>query len=119
MPFFYVYILQSIYHDYIYVGFTDDLRRRFHEHNSGKNLSTKAYTPYHLIFYEAYPNTQDAKRREKYFKTTKGKVTLKQMLKEHFKTRSEAMKREWQLKHWSRKKKEAVIMGDKKLLKKL
>ena len=38
-----------------------------------------------LFFYEAYRNEKDAKRREEYFKTTKGKTTLKLMLKEHFK----------------------------------
>jgi len=36
-----------------------------------------------MIFYEAYRNLKDAKRREKYFKTTKGKTTLKIMLKEY------------------------------------
>lgn len=84
MSFFYVYILQSLSHDFIYVGFTEDLKRRFHEHNTCQNISTKPYHPYKLIHYEAYFHEQDAKRRERYFKTTKGKVTLKQMLKEYF-----------------------------------
>lgn len=85
MSFFYVYVLQSVHHDFIYVGITHDLKRRFHEHNTGLNTSTKPYLPYRLIHYEAYLNEQDANRREKYFKTTKGKVTLRQMLKEYFK----------------------------------
>jgi putative endonuclease len=85
MQFFYVYVLKSIHKDFIYVGFTHNLRKRFPEHNNGEELSTKAYAPFDLIFYEAYRNEKDAKRREEYFKTTKGKVTLKQMLKEYFK----------------------------------
>lgn len=48
-------------------------------------MSTKHYAPLDLIHYDAYKNEQDAKRREDYFKTTKGKVTLKLMLKEFFK----------------------------------
>jgi predicted GIY-YIG superfamily endonuclease len=35
-----------------------------------------------LIFYEAYKNKYDALRREKYLKTTKGRTTLKSMLRE-------------------------------------
>lgn len=85
MSFFYVYVLQSVSHDFIYVGITHDLNRRFNEHNTGRNTSTRPYAPFRLIFYEAYLNEQDAKRREKYFKTTKGKVTLKQMLQAYFK----------------------------------
>jgi len=85
MKFFYVYVLRSLSKkDYIYVGFTTDLKRRLTEHNSGSEFSTKPHIPYDLIFYEAYLNVKDAKRREEYFKTTKGKTTLRTMLKEYF-----------------------------------
>jgi putative endonuclease len=84
MSFYYVYVLKSIKKDFVYIGFTHDLRNRLNEHNSKKNLSTKHYAPFELIHYEAYINEKDAKRREEYFKTTKGKVTLKLMLKEYF-----------------------------------
>lgn len=86
MSFTYIYVLQSLHHDFIYVGITHDLKRRFHEHQSGQNTSTKPYTPYQLIHYETYLNEQAAKRRESYLKTTKGKVTLKQMLKGYLST---------------------------------
>lgn len=65
--------------------FTHDLKRRLKEHNNKENFSTKPYAPYDLIFYEAYRNEKDAKRREEYLKTTKGKTTLMTMLKEYFK----------------------------------
>src|SRR4051794_11329705 len=84
MSFFYVYILQSITKpSFIYVGFTNNLKRRFKEHNNEEELSTKHYAPFELIHYEAYRSEKDAKRREEYFKTTKGRVTLRQMLKEY------------------------------------
>ncbi|MEK7186190.1 MAG: GIY-YIG nuclease family protein [Patescibacteria group bacterium] len=83
MKFFYVYVLKSIHEDFIYVGFTTNLKRRFLEHNNKEELSTKHYAPFDLIFYEAYRNEKDAKRREEYFKTTKGKTTLRIMLKEY------------------------------------
>lgn len=84
MNFYYVYILQSLKIDWIYVGSTSDLRQRFKSHNDGENLSTKNYAPFRLIFYEAYLSKRDALRREEYFKTTKGKTTLRAMLKEYF-----------------------------------
>ena len=85
MKFFYVYVLRSIDKDFIYVGVTANLKKRFSEHNNKEELSTKHYAPFELIFYEAYRNEKDAKRREEYFKTTKGKTTLRMMLKEYLK----------------------------------
>jgi len=84
MNFFYVYIIQSIHLNFIYIGYTDNLKRRFEEHNSGLVISTKHYLPLELIHYEAYKNQKDAKRREKYLKCNRGKTTLKTMLKEFF-----------------------------------
>ena len=88
MKFFYVYVLKSIHEDFIYVGFTHNLKKRFYEHNNKEELSTKHYAPFELIFYEAYRNEKDAKRREEYFKTTKGKTTLRSMLREYLKQKS-------------------------------
>jgi len=62
MKFYYVYILHNAQKKFIYSGYSEDVRKRF----------------------EAYNNMKDAKRREEYFKTTKGKTMLKLMLKEYF-----------------------------------
>jgi len=64
MQFYYVYVLKSLHKDFLYVGFTTDLQKRFREHNNGEELSTKHYAPFDLIHYEAYRNKKDAKRRE-------------------------------------------------------
>ncbi|MHC4070949.1 MAG: GIY-YIG nuclease family protein [Planctomycetota bacterium] len=79
---FYVYVLISLRDRKFYIGFTNDLKRRLKEHNSGKNISTKSRLPLKLIYYESHLSKVDADRREKYFKTTKGKSTLRQMLRE-------------------------------------
>lgn len=84
MGFYYVYVLQSLKANWIYTGSTSDLRQRLKSHNGRENLSTKGYAPFELIFYEAYLSKKDALRREEYFKTTKGKTTLRTMLKEYF-----------------------------------
>lgn len=88
MKFFYVYVLKSINYEFIYVGITKNLNTRFIEHNNKQELSTKHYAPLELIHYEAYRNEKDAKRREEYLKTTKGKTTLRTMLKEYFENTS-------------------------------
>ena len=82
--FFYVYVLQSKKNNELYIGYTIDLRKRFKEHNCGKSFSTKLYKPWQIIHYEAYLNEEDAKRREKYLKTSQGSRLLKRMLKEYF-----------------------------------
>jgi len=78
---FYVYILKSINRDnQLYVGYTENVEVRFDQHNKGLVQSTRPYLPWELIFYEAYKSQKDTKRREKYFKTTKGRRALKLML---------------------------------------
>lgn len=80
---FYVYCLESKKCDEHYFGYTKDLKRRFKEHNQGLNFSTKKYIPWELIYYEACLNENDAKRREKYFKTNQGRRMFKLRIKEY------------------------------------
>ena len=82
--FYYVYVLQSDVTGELYIGYTMDLRQRLQKHNRGLNFSTKGQKPWNLIHYEAYRNEKDAKRREKYLKTSQGSRLLKRMLKEYF-----------------------------------
>ena len=84
MRFYYVYILHNPQKNFIYIGYSTNLKNRFEEHNHGYSKSTKAYLPLELIHYESYRNKKDAKRREMYLKTNKGKTTIKTMLKEYF-----------------------------------
>lgn len=61
---FFVYILKSKKDNNLYIGSTNDLRRRLEEHNSGKSLSTKSRMPFVLVYYEAYAIEDEARRRE-------------------------------------------------------
>ena len=79
---YYVYILQSKKNQSLYIGYTTDLKKRFEKHQNGEVIITKHRRPLELIFYEAYKSKVDAKRREKYFKTDKGKSTLRMMLQD-------------------------------------
>jgi putative endonuclease len=81
---YFVYILW-LKNKNLYAGYTDNLKRRLTEHLTGKVKSTRNKRPLKLIYYEAFISKKDARRREKYFKTTKGKSTLRLMLRETLK----------------------------------
>lgn len=79
----FVYILQSA-DDRYYTGYTTDLERRFKEHQTGSGGKfTRSFGATRILYHETYDS------------------------------QSEALKREAQIKGWSRAKKEALIMEDK------
>jgi len=86
-PFYYTYVLLSTKDDKFYIGSTSDLKKRLTTHQNGQVDATKNRLPVELIFYEAYLDKYDAIRREDYFKTSKGKQTLRNMLKEYISKR--------------------------------
>ena len=77
----YIYIIKSNKDGNWYTGSTNDLRKRFNQHNTGKSTYTKSRGPWKLIYYEASLNEQDARSRELYLKSGYGKRYLKQRLK--------------------------------------
>jgi len=81
--FYYAYVLLSEKDHKFYIGSTSDLKKRIEKHRNGLVNATRNRLPVVLIFYEAYLNKYDAIRREDYFKTTKGKRTLRNILKEY------------------------------------
>lgn len=81
---FYVYILQSFKDNRLYAGFTNNIEKRTREHNLGKVFSTKYRRPLKLIYVEICLDKEDAKQREKYFKTGVGKRFIKNRLKNYF-----------------------------------
>ena len=75
----YVYFLELDNQD-IYVGSTDDLRRRFASHRQGHVLSTKLHRPVTLKSYVAAQDETHARRLERYFKSGSGKAFAKKRL---------------------------------------
>lgn len=83
----FIYILQSDDGRY-YTGYTTDLDRRLKEHQSGSGGKfTRSFGAERILYHESYDN------------------------------KSVALKREAQIKGWSRAKKEALIKGDQVALK--
>ena len=61
---FYVYVLQNEKRDQIYIGYTEDLKRRFAEHQQ-----LQRHKGWKLIYYEAFLNQKDAMQRERKLKS--------------------------------------------------
>ena len=76
----YVYIIESIEQDFLYVGRTWNVEKRLVEHNDRLVQSTKHYAPFELNAYVAVKTKQRAIELEKYFKTGSGKAVLKKRI---------------------------------------
>jgi putative endonuclease len=72
----YVYFLELNNRD-IYVGSTDDLRRRFSSHQQGHVISAREYLSVALRAYVAVEDEVIARSLERYFKSGSGKAFAK------------------------------------------
>ena len=72
----FAYILQSRADDSFYKGITDNLARRFAEHNAGKDSYTKQRIPWDLIWYTTKEGRADAFRLERKLKNLSVQRTL-------------------------------------------
>lgn len=66
---FYTYVLKSLKDNDLYIGYSNNLKQRLQQHNSGFVDATKYRIPLELVYYEACVNQEKAIQREKYFKT--------------------------------------------------
>ena len=68
---YYVYILANGYHTTLYIGVTNSLRRRIHEHK--EHIDPMSFTSrYHvdnLVYYEIFSDSLTAIEREKQLKS--------------------------------------------------
>lgn len=76
----YTYGLMGEQDKRFYPGSTRDLRARFRSHIEGRVRSTAYRGSLALVYYEACLNLDDARRRERFLKTGKGKRVSKQPL---------------------------------------
>ena len=75
---FYVYILQSINNpEHFYVGYTNDLKKRIKDHNSGFSIHTNKFKPWKIRGYFAFDGKEKAEKFEAYLKTGNGRIFSK------------------------------------------
>ena len=71
----YVYILQSIKDpSKFYVGLTNNLKRRFLEHNNNTSVHSNKFAPWKIKTYVAFSDDEQASAFEKYLKTASGRA---------------------------------------------
>ena len=73
---YHTYVIRSLARGQRYVGSCRDLDDRLHRHNAGESLATKHGLPWKLVYYEQWPTRAEAVRRERYFKTGRGREEL-------------------------------------------
>ena len=76
----FVYVLRSLKDDELYIGSTNDVRRRLSEHNSARVDSTKDRTPFRLEAYVAVKDKARAIELEQYLKTGSGRAVLQKRI---------------------------------------
>jgi putative endonuclease len=75
----YVYALKSLDRNYIYIGQTENVLARFHQHNNGEEKNTRYYAPFVLIFSMECENRIEARKYELFYKSGRGKDVLKRL----------------------------------------
>jgi putative endonuclease len=76
----YVYILRSRKDGWLYVGSTNNLKRRLREHDSGECSSTAHRRPFELEAYIAVQHESIARGLEGYLKSGSGIATLRKRI---------------------------------------
>ena len=76
----YVYVLKSSKNGRLYTGSTNKLERRLEEHSSGKSVYTRNTRPYQLVYQEELTDELEARRRERFLKSGKGREFLQSRL---------------------------------------
>ncbi|MDI6765506.1 MAG: GIY-YIG nuclease family protein [Bacteroidota bacterium] len=77
---YYIYALWSNKLKKRYIGFTENIEKRFKEHNAGKTPFTKSGIPWTLIYHETYKDKYSARKREIFLKSGQGRKYLDDML---------------------------------------
>ena len=75
---FFVYSLYSKSFDKIYIGFSTDVQKRLAAHNDERNTGwTSKYRPWEIIYTEEFENKTEALKREKQLKTSRGRSFIR------------------------------------------
>ena len=77
---FFTYVLYSKKNKRLYYGSTNDLERRLKEHNAGHTQSLKYIRPLELVYFEKYRTLKEARQREIFFKSGKGREFIKKKI---------------------------------------
>ncbi|MEI7481632.1 MAG: GIY-YIG nuclease family protein [Elusimicrobiota bacterium] len=69
---FFTYILYSRSTERYYIGSTDNLIRRFHEHSGDQEKATKGRGPWIMVYWASFSSHKEALAKERYLKSGAG-----------------------------------------------
>ncbi len=75
-----VYVLLSIQDKKHYTGISSNVIKRLQNHNAGKVKSTKSRRPFSIVYQEEVGRREEARKREKYFKSAAGRRYLREII---------------------------------------
>ncbi len=78
---YFTYIIYSKSIDRYYVGYTHDLKLRLERHNSGWSRSTKSGMPWELVYQEKFETKSEAIKRENEIKRKKSRKYIEGLIK--------------------------------------
>jgi putative endonuclease len=82
MDSFYTYALFSEQYNKIYIGYSSDVNRRLLAHNDDRNKGwTAKFRPWKIIYTESSESKSEAMKREKQLKTAKGREFIWSIIK--------------------------------------
>jgi len=76
----YVYILYSVSRDRYYVGYTSNVDERVIEHNAGATNYTRSGKPWILVYKEQYELKSEAMKREREIKMKKSRKYIEYLI---------------------------------------
>lgn len=74
-----VYILLNNAGTRTYTGVAEDVNERLAVHNAGRVKSSSPYRPCNIIHTEPFETLIEARRKEKFYKSTTGRRRIKKM----------------------------------------
>ncbi|MGK9477120.1 GIY-YIG nuclease family protein [Melioribacter sp. OK-6-Me] len=77
---FYVYILRSEVTEKYYIGHTANYEKRLKDHNRGKVRSTKPFVPWKIVYLEEYNSKSEAFKREMQIKSYKSGEAFRRLI---------------------------------------
>ena len=77
---FYTYIIYSSKSDRYYIGSSSDPKSRLERHNAGVTKSTKPYRPWKIVYTEEFKSKTEALKRENEIKRMKSRQYLEKLI---------------------------------------
>ena len=77
---YFIYIIKSKVDGSFYTGQCQNIQERLQHHNKGYTKSTKAKIPWNIVYYEKYDTRSEAVRRELEVKKKKSRQYIEELI---------------------------------------